>query len=303
MQAAVPAPSSWTGIAYLNGMRYQLNKGRNDGCTDRLQCALGSRVYARGFIHGLVSGSRHCPWLFSPPPDFLPAPYFVQVVWKHAWVLSIAWFVCAQSFPLQLCHFPLLGCSDNSKMPRRRGISRHGGNTGNRGRASHSAPQNVIPIASTSPSSPPSGHDRPLPHNSFQTTCFTFHSRLNRPLLSASITVILAEEEDKPSSSAHTTTSQSQDDSVLQGEMVGVVFNEDNMQEDSIVPEAPQPPADSSQREVLACGPIHHPGSILNLIIPPDGGIEGNADNEFVTWIASSSQVDKDAPDSPQHAE
>ena len=83
--------------------------------------------------------------------------------------------------------------------------------------------------------------------------------------------------------------------------MAGVVFNDDNMQEDGIVPEAPQPPADSNQREVLACEPVHPPGSILNLVIPPDGGIAGDADNEFVTWIASSSQVDKDALDSPKH--
>lgn len=85
--------------------------------------------------------------------------------------------------------------------------------------------------------------------------------------------------------------------------MAGVGFNEDNMQEDDIVPEAPRPPTKSSQCEVLACEPVHHPGSILNLVNPLDGGIKGNADNDFVTWIASSSQVDKDAPDSPQHGE
>lgn len=221
-------------------------------------------------VYAIALGSFHLRLIF------FPHPYFFQVVWMLAWVLSLAWFVYAQSFPLRLCHFPLPGCSDNSKMPRRHGVSRHGGNTGNRDRASHSAPQNIVPTAFASPSSLPSGYARPLPHNSFQTTRFTFHSRLNRPVLSASITVILAEEEDKPSSLAHTTTSQSQDDSVLQGEMAGVVFNEDKMQEDGIVPETPQPPAKSSQREVLACQPVHHPGSILNLVIPPDGGIEGN---------------------------
>lgn len=56
--------------------------------------------------------------------------------------------------------------------------------------------------------------------------------------MSASITVILAEEEDKPSSFAHTTTSQSQDDSVLQGEVVGVEFNGGNMQEEGNAPGA-----------------------------------------------------------------
>ena len=132
-------------------------------------------------------------------------------------------------------------------MVRRRGFSRRGGTAGNRGRASEPAPLNIVPLASASLSSPPSGHARPLPHNSFQTTRFKFHSRLNKPVLSVSITVILAEEEDKPSSSAHTTTSQSQDDSVLQGEVAGIVFNGDNMEEEGNVPEAPQPLADSTQ--------------------------------------------------------
>ena len=120
-------------------------------------------------------------------------------------------------------------------------------------------------------------------------------------MLSASITVILAEEEDKPNSSAHTTMSQSQDDSVLQGEVAGVMFNGDNMQEEGNVPEVPQPPTDSNQREVLACAPVHPPRSVLNLVIPPDGGVMGDADNVVVTWISSSSEVDKDALDSPKH--
>lgn len=108
-------------------------------------------------VHAIALGSFHLRLIL------FPHPCFIQVVQKHAWVLSIA-FICAQSFPVQLYHFPLLGCSDNSKMPRRRGVSHHGGNNGNRGRASRSAPQNVIPIASSSPSSPPSGHARPFLH-------------------------------------------------------------------------------------------------------------------------------------------
>lgn len=41
------------------------------------------------------------------------------------------------------------------EMPRRRGISRRGGSSAPRGRASLSPSQNVIPISSASPSSPP----------------------------------------------------------------------------------------------------------------------------------------------------
>lgn len=112
-----------------------------------------------------------------------------------------------------------------------------------------------------------------------------------------SITVILVEEEDKPSISAHTTPSQSQDDSVLHGEVAGVVFNGDNMQEDGDMPEARQPPVNSTQRTVLAGEPEHPPGGIQNLETSPGGGNTGDADNAAATWIGSLSQVEKDALD------
>ena len=85
--------------------------------------------------------------------------------------------------------------------------------------------------------------------------------------------------------------------------MVGVVSNADNMQEDCPVPADYVHQADSTQHEILGCEPVHHAGSILNLITPPEGGIEGLEDSGFVTWVASSSQVDKDVPDAPQHAD
>lgn len=88
---------------------------------------------------------------------FFPHPCLAQIAWKHAWVLYSAGFLCSQSLSHQLCHFLwVLSCCVNLKMPRRRGVSRRGGSTSNRGRASRSSPQNVIPIASASPSSPPS---------------------------------------------------------------------------------------------------------------------------------------------------
>lgn len=85
--------------------------------------------------------------------------------------------------------------------------------------------------------------------------------------------------------------------------MVGVVSNADNIQEDCPVHEASMHQADSIQHEILGCKPVHHAGSILNLVTPPDGGIEGLEESGFVTWVASSSQVDKDVPNSPQHAD
>lgn len=85
--------------------------------------------------------------------------------------------------------------------------------------------------------------------------------------------------------------------------MAGVVPNADNMQEDCPVPQASTHQADSTQNEILGCEPVHHAGSILNLVTPPKGGIKVLEYYGFVTWVASSSQVDKDVPDSLQHAD
>lgn len=75
------------------------------------------------------------------------------------------------------------------------------------------------------------------------------------------------------------------------------------MQEDTPVPEAPQQPVDLTQSEILACGPSEHVGCILNLVTTPEGGATELDDNGFVTWAAASSQVERDTPDSPQHAD
>ena len=129
---------------------------------------------------------------------FFPHSYFVLAAWKLIWYMVSAWFAYSRPYPIWSCLIPFPGLSVSSKMVQRRGVSCRGGTTGNRGGASQSAPQNIVPLASASPSSPPSDHGRTFPHNSFQTTCFKFHSRLNKPVLSASITVILAEEGARP---------------------------------------------------------------------------------------------------------
>lgn len=134
---------------------------------------------------------------------------------------------------------PYLHHSVSLNMPWRRGISRRGGN---RGGSSRPAPQNDLPIASVPPSSASMGSARPSLQNSYQTFNFTFHSRLNRPTLTASISIILTEEENNQVSVAQTTSSQSQEESVLYGDMTGVVFNENMMQENPTVPEEPQQP-------------------------------------------------------------
>lgn len=113
------------------------------------------------------------------------------------------------------------------------------------------------------------------------------------------------EEEDVPSSSDTNSTShsqsQSQHDSGLQGEIAGIVLSEKDMQNEEAVPDAAQPQPTSSQDRTLACEPMHFTGGILNLTIPPDGGLPEGEDNEMVTWIGSPSQVNKDATDSQTH--
>lgn len=138
-------------------------------------------------------------------------------------------------------------------MVRCRGCSRRGGSSGNRGH-SQPAPQNIIPLASASPSS---DHGKPFPHNSFQTTRFKFDSRLNKPILSVSITVILAEEEDRPSVSVHTSTSQSEDDSVLQGEDVGIVFDCGELRAEGSVLDVLKPPEDNTQDILASADPAN----------------------------------------------
>lgn len=76
----------------------------------------------------------------------------------------------------------------------------------------------------------------------------------------------------------------------------------ENMQEDRHVPEVSTHQADSNQHEILCCEPVHHVVNILNLVTPPEGGIEGIEDSGFVTWVASSSRVDKEVPDSLHRA-
>lgn len=159
-------------------------------------------------------------------------------LYLHPCLFLAAWGLLRRLFFIWLAHpwpcialsclFPLSGSYVSTKMVRSHGVSHHGRTSGNCGRP-QSAPQNIILLASASPVSE---HGRPLPNSSFQTTHVKFHSRLNKHVLSASITIILSEEEDKPNKSAHTSLLQSQDDSVLQGDVVGRMFNCGGLQEE-----------------------------------------------------------------------
>lgn len=164
-----------------------------------------------------------------PLPLHPPPPRLAEFSWESTRISHSAGCLCSPPLSLQFCHSHFPSCWVTLKMPRRRGISRRGGSSASRGRASHSMPQNVIPIASASPSSPPSSQARHLSNNSFQTTRFTFHSRLNRPVFTASITIILAKEEDHPNDPTLSSSSQTEEYSTPQGEMEGAMFTTDNM--------------------------------------------------------------------------
>ena len=210
-----------------------------------------------------------------PLPLHPPPPRLAEFDWESARTPLSAGCLCSPPLSLQVRLFHCPSRWLTLKMPRRRGISRRGGSSASRGRASHSTPQNVIPITSASPSSPPSIQARHLPNNSFQSSRFTFHSRLNRPVLTASITIILAEEEDHPSDPAISSSSQTQEDSTHQGGMEGAMFTADNMQEDSLVLEASMQQKDSNQLDVLECEPVHQDYDVLHLVTPTEGGTDG----------------------------
>lgn len=68
--------------------------------------------------------------------------------------------------------------------------------------ASHSVEPQQVPInISPSPEAMPplSSSRKPIPNSAFQTTHFKFQSNLNRPLITAQITIILLEEENQVS--------------------------------------------------------------------------------------------------------
>lgn len=238
-------------------------------------------VYAIAFISFF-----HIHLLIFPHSCFIPA------AWKLIWYMVLVWLVYSRLFLIWSCLISLPSLSANLNMVRRQGVSRRGRTTRNRGWASQFAPQNIVPLASVSPSSPPSDHGRPFPHNSFQTTYFKFHSRLNKPILSASITVIFTEEEDKPRSSAHTTVSQSLEDNILHEDVADVMFKGDNLQEEGIAPEAPQPPVDCTEHNLPVVKPEHSPGGILNLEISLGDSDVGEEDIAVVTGEGSPSQVE-----------
>lgn len=198
-----------------------------------------------------------------------------------------------------------------SSMPCLRGISRRGSHSGNRGQPSRPVPEIVEPIASAPPSVQPPNQNRSVPMNSQQTSRFMFQSRLDRPVVTVTFTISVSEEESNQHSSTPSISSFSQDASVLLGDMTGIVFHADHMQEDVPVTEAPQhTPApempqqadNPTQEDILVYGPSRRVTGELHLITNPDGTLVLDEDG-MVTWATSPSQADEAMPTSPKHVD
>jgi len=177
-------------------------------------------------------------------------------------------------------------------MARRRGISRRGSSSGARGGVrgrGGSGPRRISPLDSISPASPSSDHSDLSLNSSFHSSCFKFKSRLNKPIISAIITVIFSEEEDVLTGSVETSKdrSLSHNSRDSQGSMAGDVLNNpttlqaEGHQEDSCYQQA------SSHKDIIACAPAQFSGSILHLVTPPGCNKMEVEENVMVHWVSS----------------
>lgn len=173
--------------------------------------------------------------------------------------------------------------------PRQRGIPRRGGISGTRGGQGDrgiSAPCRISPLAKASPSSPPSEESDPSLNSSLHTSRFTFKSRLNKPLLSAIITVIFSEEEDekassnedfgehRPSQNTSASQSSSADDSL---KVSAMVHDEDGQGEagSQFIP----PP-----ENIIPCEPANRHVNALYPVLPPGVTLEDIGDGVMIDW-------------------
>lgn len=192
------------------------------------------------------------------------------------------------------------------KMPRLGGTPRRGSNNGSRGGSSsrggsiaHSiAPISMVPppsvpsdnsgpsIAPDAPSSPSSISSGTSLNNSFHSARFQFKSRLNKPLISALVTVIFEEEEEQNASdnsssepsNVHTTSSSP-------GSAMGAVLNVPEQKGKEILAQketknptpTAQKPASNSEPERFR--------NILHLVLPPGRSATDVEDNVMVEWV------------------
>lgn len=89
---------------------------------------------------------------------------------------------------------------------------------------------------------------------------------------------------------------------MLQGDVVGTMFNCDDLQDSGNVPEVPQPPVDTPHHNLPVVKSTHPYDGNLNLVVPPGGCDTRDGDNVDEIWMGSPDRVEKDAPESLKHA-
>lgn len=148
---------------------------------------------------------------------------------------------------------------------RTHGVSRRGGPSSSRGRAGPSASPLVIPISSTSPSSPPPSPTRPAPNSSFQTSRYTFRSRLHQPIITFTTTIMVTEDAEEPIDPISSST-PSPEASLSQEADVNPPPSVMHMQEDSPRNVAVSGMPTVDETEIIACGPIQQNFGIMHML-------------------------------------
>jgi len=234
-------------------------------------------------------------------------------------VLSLGTFYSEYCYPLFISNlggsfffllqpFCPLSLSIIVGMARRRGISWRGSSSGTRGGVKGRGgpvPRRISLIASVSPASPSSDHSGPSLYSSFHSSRFTFKSKLNKPTISAIITVIFSEEEDDLSGSDEQsmdrTLSQNSKDS--QGSMAKDILNLPEVQQDEGHEEDARPQQTSSHEEFIPCAPAQFSGTVLYPVMPPGRSIMDVEDNVMIEWVSSPCEANGEDAELPPQVE
>lgn len=219
--------SSGSGLSFKAG---EFKKGQSRSDMDFNADMVSLSSISQGIMDRLnCSEAINDPVLYEAQPLhspclIFPVDIFIWLCYLLTSTLAFSGFLCL--------HCPLKSLVSAS-MPRSRGIPRRGGRSGIRANPSHSAPQQVSPIASVPPASPPSDQEGIISNNSYHSSRFVFHSQLNRPVVTVNFTVFVSEEERNPVSPTPFASSNSQDDSILLGNMAGRVFHVERWNEEA----------------------------------------------------------------------
>jgi len=188
-------------------------------------------------------------------------------------------------------------------MVRPHGISRRGSISAARGCSrgrGGSSPRRISPLTSVRPASLNSDHSGPSLNSSLHSARFKFKSRLNKPSISALITVIFSEEEDELSDSAESSKerSLSTHSSDSQSSKAGVVLNNPTVLQEDVQQEDSRHQQESSNEEIIACAPTQFSG-VMHLVTSPGCNMMEVEDNVMVHWVSSPSKANEKDTDLP----